>query len=282
VTSAQTTAPAAVKPTPADMPKRITRAATLRWVPIAEMRVSPLAQRELRQARVDRIVASFDLEQIGTPTVSHRGEHYYVIDGQHRIEALRQLSWGDQSLQCWTYTGLSEEDEAERFLKLNDTLAVDAYSKFKVSVQAGRGDESDIDRIVRAARLRVTLDKQPGAIRAVGTLKRIYSRSGPATLAQTLRICRDAYGDHGMEAAVLDGIGLLCQRYEGQLDEIRTMEKLAGAHGGVNGLLGKAENMRRQTGNPRGQCVAAAAVEIYNSGKGGRKLPSWWKSGDSA
>lgn len=277
MTSAQTT-----RPSPADMPKRVTRAATLRWVPIAEMSVSPLAQRELRQARVDRIAADFDVEQIGTPTVSHRGEHFFVIDGQHRVEALRQLGWGDQSIQCWTYTGLTEEQEAERFLKLNDTLAVDAFSKFKVSVQAGRHDESDIDRIVRASRLVITTTAQSGAIRAVGTLKRIYTRSGPATLAQTLRICRDAYGDPGLDAPVLDGIGLLCQRYEGELDEIRVVEKLATAHGGVNGLLGKAENMRRQTGNPRGQCVAAAAVEIHNAGKGGKKLVSWWKGGDDA
>jgi len=24
--------------------------------------------------------------------------------------------------------------------------------------------------------------------------------------------------------------------------------------------------------------VAAAAVEIYNGGRGGKKLPSWWKT----
>ena len=34
--------------------------------------------------------------------------------------------------------------------------------------------------------------------------------------------------------------------------------------------------VRRQTGNQRGQCVAAAAVDIINAGRGGVKLPSWW------
>ena len=48
-------------------------------------------------------------------------------------------------------------------------------------------------------------------------------------------------------------------------------------NGGVHGLLGKAENLRRATGNQKGHCVAAAAVEIVNAGRGGKKLPSWWR-----
>lgn len=269
------------KVTPLDIPpRRVEREARLRWVPIDKMKVSPLAQRELRQARVDKIAANFDLEQVGTPTVNERGGHFFVIDGQHRIEALREMGWGDQQIQCWTYAGLSEEEEAEKFLKLNDTLAVDAFSKFRVGVQAGRFEETDIDRIVRAGGLRVSQDMSQGAIRAVGTLRRVYTRGGPATLARTLRICRDAYGDRGLDAAVLDGIGLLCDRYNGDLNDDVAVEKLSRVHGGVNGLLGKAENLRRQTGNPRNHCVAAAAVEFINAGKGGKKLPSWWKSGE--
>jgi len=123
---------------PTEPTGRVERAARLKWCPIAKMRVSPTAQRELKQHRVDHLVANFDLEQIGTPVVSERDGAYYILDGQHRIEALRGIGWGDQQIQCWTYTGLTEEDEAERFLKLNDTLVVDSFSKFRVGVNAGR------------------------------------------------------------------------------------------------------------------------------------------------
>lgn len=256
---------------------RVERVATLRWVPLALMRVSPLAQRELNQARVDRIAASFDVEQIGTPTVNERDGRYYIIDGQHRVAAMNEIGWGDQQVQCFTYKGLTESEEAEKFLKLNDVLAVSAFARFRVGVQAGREVECDIDRIVRAQGLCVSQDKHEGAISAVGTLTKLYQRAGAKVLARTLRIIRDAYGSAGLEAPVIDGLGLLCGRYNGDLEDQLAIAKLANLMGGVNGLLGKAEIIRRQTGQPRNQSVAAAAVEIINAGRGGKKLPSWFR-----
>lgn len=260
------------------MPEKIERDARLRWVPLAKMKVSPVAQRDLNQARVDRLAAEFDLEQLGTPTVNERDGWFYIIDGQHRVEALRQIGWGDQQIQCWTYTDLTDEEMADKFDRLNDVLQVHAFDKFRVRVTAGRDVESDIDRIVRAQGLVISRDHVPGAISAVGTLRRVYTRSDPNTLGRALRLIRDAYGDAGLEAPVIDGIGHLCARYNGDLDDEKAVLQLGAAHGGVNGLLNKAEVLRRQTGNYKSHCVAAAAVEIINKGRGGKKLPSWFKS----
>lgn len=263
------------KPTPA----RIDRTARLRWVPIAQMRVNPLAQRDVNQAWVDRIAEELDVEQIGNPTVNLRGGVFWIIDGQHRIEALRQTGWDDQQIQCWTYEGLSQEEEADAFLRQNDRRAVDAFAKFRTAVTAGRDDETDIERIVQANGLVVSRDAIPGAIRAVGTLRRIYARSGGEILGRTLRIIRDAYGDGGLEALVLDGVGLVAHRYNGELGDTAAVAALSKAHGGVNGLLGRAETMRAQMGKPKTQCVAAAALETINRGRPrGQKLPDWWKS----
>lgn len=260
-------------------PEKVQREARLRWVPIAKMKVSPVAQRDLNQARVDRMAADFDLEQIGTPVVNDRDGSFYVIDGQHRIEALKAIGWGDQQIQCETYLNLSDDEMAEVFLKRNDALAVSAFDKFRVGVVADREVETDINRIVQAQGLCVSRDQIPGSIRAVGTLRKLYARAGGPTLGRTLRIIRDAYGDAGLEAPVIDGLGLVAQRYNGQLNDQQLVKKLADAHGGVSGLLNKAEQTRRATGNQKAQCVAAAAVETYNRGARGKgRLPDWWKA----
>lgn len=265
---------------PHNTERRVERAARLTWVSLGLMRVPQLAQRELKQGRVDHLAANMDLEQIGTPTVNKRGGHFYIIDGQHRVEAYKQWigeGWENQQLQCEAYDGLTEEEEAETFLKLNDTLTVQAFDKFRIGLNAGRQEETEIAAIVQKAGLIISQSGSEGAIGAVGTLRRVYQREGHAVLARALGIVRDAYGSPGLEAPVIDGIGLLCGRYNGEMATDVAVTRLKSAAGGVGGLMNRAYFAKNQTGAPLNQCVAAAAVELINRGKGGKKLPSWWK-----
>lgn len=266
--------------------RRAEREARLRWVPLGLMRVPQMAQRELKPGRVDHIAANMDLEQIGTPTVSRRDGLFYIIDGQHRVEAYKQWvgdGWENQQLQCWTYEGLSEEEEAEKFLKLNDTLAVRAFDKFRIGMNAGRPEEIEIAAAVQRVGLTISQSRAEGAVAAVETLRRIYRRDGVGVLVMTLGIVRDSYGTPGLEARVIDGFGLLCARYGSEIDVARVVVKLQSAAGGLAGLLNRAYFVKNQSGAPINQCIAAAAIDLINRGKGGKKLPNWWKdSGPSS
>lgn len=252
----------------------------LRWVALGDMRVSPAAQREF-QPNNPAIVNDFDPELLGHPVLSERGSHFYILDGQHRIMGFRAWigdGWREQQILCRVYVGLSEEDEADLFLKLNDVKAISAFDKFRVGVNAQRDVETDIDRIVRALGLKVSKQKTEGGVGAVGTLRKVYSRGGPAVLSRTLRILRDAYGDAGMDAPFIDGIGLVTSRYNGEVDEAQMVQRLASVRQGTDGLMQQAYVLKRASGSTLPHSVAAAAVEIYNKGRGGRKLPSWWRS----
>lgn len=262
---------------------KIERRGSIKQVRLDQMHItSRHAQREkINEARVDYLVSRFDFDQFGTPVLSERDGAFYIIDGQHRIEALKRwlgADWESSTIPCYVYEGLTEAEEAEKFLSMNDVLTVNAFDKFRVSVSAGRADEVHIHNIVLGAGLCISRDKIEGAISCVGTLRRVYFRSDGQTLARALRIARDAFGDAGFEARVIDGLGHLAQRYNGVLDEGAAVSRLGKTRGGVNGLLNKAEVLHKQTGNAKAQCVAAAAVDIINSGRGGKKLPSWWKA----
>lgn len=267
------------------MSKKINRTARLRWLgPIEDFKVSPVAQRDRRPAWVAHLVANLDLEQLGLITVNvrHPSGDVFIIDGGHRIEALTKIGWGDQQVQCQAYDGLTEAEEAEVFLKLNSTLTVNAFDKHRVAVTAGRDDARAIEQIVKAQGLRISRNRTEDAVTCVGTLQRIYHRAGPTALARTLGIVRDAYGRPGYEATVLGGIGLLVARYNGDLDIERLVTKLNTAAAGVSGLRGRAAVAQKQFGGTREACVAAAAVDIYNSPGGkGKRIPSWWKADQS-
>ena len=261
----------------ATKPGRIERGCHLKWVRISDMKVSPAAQREFRPHWKDHLVASFDLTKMGVPTVNNRDGSHFVVDGQHTTEALRDLGFGDELVQCWYYEGLSEAEEAELFLVLNDRLSVNVFDKFNVGIVAEREVPSDIDRIVRSLGLSVNKAKGDGSIGCVGTLTQVYRAGGPKALSRALRITRDSFGDPGYQAAIIKGLGLVCQRYNGELDDSTAIAKLGGMRAGATALMSKAITTQKQTRKPIGDCVAAAVVDVINSGKGGKKLPSWWK-----
>lgn len=259
------------------------RAYRIQDVPLGKMTTSPKVQRELKQHRVDYLIANFDLDDFGQPVVSWRDGKYFIIDGQHRIEAVKHWlgnGWEIQKIECRVYQGLSEAEEADMFDRLNDVLIVSAFDRFRIRVEAGRDEESEIAKVLKQENLVISRDEVPGAVSAVGTLVRVYERSDSDVLAKTLRIIRDAFGDAGFRAGVIDGIGHLCQRYNGALDEKVAIDRLSLTRGGVNGLINKAMVLHKQTGNSRGQCVAAAAVDIINAHRasGTKRLPSWWKA----
>ncbi len=267
---------------PHNTERRVERDARLAWVTLGLTRVPQMAQRDrINYARVDHIAANMDLEQIGSPTVNKRNGLFYVLDGNHRITAYKQWigeGWEDQQLHCWVYDGLSEEEEAETFLKLNDVLPVQAFDKFTIGFNANRPEEVEIAAVVMKAGLTISRSGAEGAVGAVGTLRRVYRREGSEVLARTLDIVRDAYGSPGLEAHVIDGIGLLCGRFNGELDTEQAVTRLSSVAGGLGGLMNRARLAKNQTNASLNHCVAAGAVDIINRGKGGKKLPSWWKS----
>lgn len=250
----------------------------LEWVTVGEMRISARAQRDHSKpgavALIEEIASNFDPDKLGVLTVNERDGTYWVVDGGHRLTALGLMGYGDQKTQCWVYHGLTEEQEADLFLDLNNVRVVNAMDKFKVAVVAERAAEADVDRIVRSLGLGVG----PGRnnVSCVSALLKVYHRGGAKVLATTVRIVRDAYGAPGYAARVVEGIGLFVASYENTFDEGRLVSKLSRKFGGVNGLLGRAEQIKSSHGAPLPQAVAAATVETYNQGRGGGKLTGWW------
>lgn len=264
---------AAPKPGP---PTVATTEATLRSVNIKDMAVSEMAQRDLREPFVDDILADWHPEQVGYLDVSLRDGKYWIVDGQHRHAALTRKFPDGALIMVRVYTGLSEQDEAELFLKLNHKLNVSAMDKFDVSVVAGRAVETDVNRIVKSHNMVVGRNDKPGHLQAVGTLVRIYVDHGPKVLDRTLGVLIPSFGDTNLFAGLLSGMGSVLARYP-EIDEERLVSKLSTLRGGMSAVRTRSEVLHKQTGRPKTQCVASVIVDIYNSGKGGKKLPTWFK-----
>lgn len=260
---------------------QVNRTATLEWVPISKTKVNLVAQREFREHWANQIFANFDPDKMQTPHVNFRDGHFYIMDGQHTMAALKRWlgSWEDQYVQCWVYRNLSETEEAEMYLSLNTRKGADAFQKFRIAVRAGRETETSIKEIVESKGIVVSKDKhKDNGVQCVGTLGKVFKRDGKTALGDSLEIASSAFGGSGLEAPVIDGLGLLCHRYNGTMNKSVAIESLSTMLGGVKGLLNSAENLRNKTGNAKPDCVAAVAVTTINKHRSTKqKLPNWWK-----
>lgn len=261
--------------------KTISLKGELKFVRLGSMKVSALAQRELREHRVDYLLSVFDPDKMGVPRVSHRDGHYFVVDGQHRVEACKKWlgkGWEDVSIECWVIEGLTEEQEAEYFLSLNDVLSVNIFQKFKVALKAGRQAEVDIATLLDGLNLKISQQDLPGTVSAVGSLIKSFNRDGSDALRKALCIAKNAYGDSALKGSIIDGLSLMCGRYNGSLNEKVAIDLLAKVNGGINGLLNMGRGIREKTGRGLNHCVASAAVTIINRGLTAKnKLPGWFK-----
>lgn len=273
--------------TPRKSARRLQQEGRLEWVALGQTQVNPNSQREFVPSRADRILANFNPKHFGQPILNHRDGVYYIIDGQHRIDAMKRWcgeDWEDQQFQAWVYQDLSEQEESDAFLVRNDSMAVNAFNKFRIAVNAGRVEEVTVARIVRDQGLVISLDKNTdNSVSAVKTLLQIFQDFGPDVLAQTLSVIRDAYGKAGLEAPVIRGLARVIARYGDEFNAEEAVVRLAKAYGGIGGVLNRAEKDRKTTGFPKMDCISAALVSAYNAGGRGNKdltgknLKDWWR-----
>lgn len=246
-----------------------------------------VVQREFRKAWGDELAANLDLNKLGFPIVNHRDGTYWLLDGQHRIYALKQNGFDTDVLDCEVYEGLTDEEMASIFLGRDSRRKISPFDHFHIACTAGFHRENAIRRAVETQGLRISRNKGENTVSAVSALAAVFDsfgdpKDGEIILGRVLRILKTSFlGDpEAFTSVMIQGLGMVFLRYPGRIDERNMTTQLSAIHHGVNGLLRRAETQHLRTGNLKTQCVAAVMVETYNKGLHNRSkdyLPSWWK-----
>jgi hypothetical protein len=255
----------------------------IQLIPIAQMRVPPalVVQREFRQSHADKIAANLDLNKLGFPVVNHRDDIYWILDGQHRIDAMKQNGFEAYELECEVYEGLTDAEMADIFLGRDARRQIPPFDKFLVSCTAGYKRENDIKRAVETNGQKISRQRDEG-ISTVGALGKVYDRAGDGVLGQVIRTINLGFGGDplGFDRSVIEGLGLVYNRFNGRTQEKQLGQRLSNLKQGARELLRRAEALKERTGNQKKHCVAAALVDIYNKAEAPKskgRLPSWWK-----
>lgn len=251
---------------------------------VTALTVDPDVQRALDKTRVDKIAKQYRFDALGVIIVSQRRDQtYHVIDGQHRVAATIAAGFGDRSVSCLIYRGLSLADEAAMFRHLNNTRQVMPVDKFRVRVIEGDPVAVTLNHILNTHGWRVEPTKAAGAWAAVVALESVYNGklAGPGdttAICDTLiSIITEAWGHdaNGARAEIVAGIGAVLLRYNTRVDRVKIVAELAQFPSGPRGLIGKAKGLRDYRGGRLSDALAEVVVEMVNKNRRTNRLPEW-------
>jgi hypothetical protein len=225
-------------------------------------------QRMLDQRRANAIAGSLRLDAIGVPVVSRREDGgLFVIDGQHRLEALRIAEHGDRLIEMTVYTGLTIEQEAELFRLFNNTKGLDPLTRFRIALVEKDPETMNIDAIVTRNGY-VTVAGKPNSCIAVKTLRGVYHLDGGDTLSRTLAVCEFTWGSqqNATHQIILGALAKMLFRYGHTVNLTRLSDKLRqDPHTARPGaFVGAVRSLAEVNGVPNADAGGGKLVTVYN------------------
>ena len=248
---------------------------------LGQMEVSPEYQRPTRQVWMRKLVKEFSPALVGKIRVAERDGHYYVIDGQHRVEAMRVIFAGDEDrlIRCDVQIIETAEEQARLFVSLNTARSpMRPHDIFRARLAANDDAALAIVDLLERYGFRAVMSGgtlQPGTTVAFSTLDRMYGshlpglgnlqqsgvyggRGGgsPERLERTLAILADAYADEVvLTITVLRSVDSFLFRYADHANYKRSrfVSTLAGMdieHGRDVGKLAALLNVSRVVAIP--------------------------------
>ena len=116
------TPPTAARPVggPAQKPQDYLNPGTMQEIALHRLNSGLNYQRTVKERTVQKLVNNWNPIYLDPIVVSYRDGRYNVIDGQHRVTAMKRMSESgktaaDVKVLCVVHTGLTYADEAELF-----------------------------------------------------------------------------------------------------------------------------------------------------------------------
>lgn len=234
-------------------------------------------QRPVNPKEVERLIREWDERLLDPIIVSFRDGKFYVVDGQHRIVAMRQMNGGKGVMvNCKVYSGLTYEQEADLCYKLDKAKKRLSLSQStNALVESGTDAEAvEIRRLLEGCGYAWALGKKAGkqneivATRAVFNAYRFLGRSAFTRLFSIMRATWD--GDtRSLTAVMISGMALFLKTYETELDDRAFIKRLSAVDPDEIIRRGKGDF---STGNTALR-YARVILEKFNGQRGSKKLP---------
>lgn len=189
--------------------ERVLPEIVLKRISIKNLKIAPY-QRELKMAKVRKIVNNFNPDVVGTALVSFRDGDFWCLDANHRIKAMEML--GYKEVWCQILTGLTYREECERFNLLNTgRTQLTSNQVFHCRVEGRDKDALELVEMFNKYRFdynKNTSIKAQNTIGAVSKFAKMQKNYGMDMVERVLRTLRNAwFGDaDSLSSAIITGL----------------------------------------------------------------------------
>lgn len=234
-------------------------------------------QRPVDFKEVERLIQEWDDRLLDPVIVSFRNGKFYVVDGQHRIAAMRKMNGGsDVMVNCKVYDGLTYEQEADFCYKLDKAKKRLSLSQ-STNILAESGTDAEvmeIKRIVESCGFTWALNKKSGKtgeIISTRALVNAYRLLGREPFSRMLTLLWNTWKGNrrSLTAVVLSGMALFIKTYDTELDDKLFIRRLSKTDPDEINRRGRADFST----NNNALRFARVILEKYNGARGGEKLP---------
>lgn len=166
-------------------------------------------QRHLASATVNRIAREFSWSRFGTIEVGMRGTRVYVVDGHHRISALRLLGYCG-TVPCMVTPSSTRESEARDFGGQVARRGLTPYDLWRAGIAAR--DERYLaaqDVLDRLGLIASNNSREGGRLRAISSFLQVFDTDrSRAEVALTLSAASCVAGEQISHLAIFGYYGL--------------------------------------------------------------------------
>ena len=194
-------------------------------------------QRPVDEKEVARLIREWDDRLLDPIIVSFRDGKFNVVDGQHRIAAMRRMNGGKEVMvDCKVYNGLTYEQEADLCYKLDK-----AKKRLTLAQATNALAESGTDEDIRTVKSLIeangfiwALSRRSGAANEIGSIRALmksWRALGDTEFSRMLMLLRCTWGGHpgSLTSFVLSGMTLFLKTYGTEMDDrlfIRQLSKV--------------------------------------------------------
>jgi hypothetical protein len=227
-------------------------------------------QRPTCDRQVEKIALEFDAAKAGLIVVSERDGSLYLVDGAHRVAAMRRNNI--PACPAIVLHGLTAEEEADYFRRQGEnTRRLSNYDRLKAGLVAQDPTCMAIDMIAKKYNYRLgTGSHSARTISSVQALIDIYKRYGIDTLDNTLMIIHQTWDgtNKSIKREYLFGVAEFIKRF-GTIDFVERfgtidfVERFAEIRFNLINLRYQSlhDHMRNNT-----RAFCTALVQLYNEG----------------